>query len=154
MARSRKPDLWLSEVGARQLAPFFLSVNGDKFHFSPSEERKWIEFPVAPHVSGFVQEVRESVKHHGVLNPINVDQVMLDGEIRLVCRHGATRVWAARLYNLPIPVMIDIKDGDPPEDAIPVAVEDAHLHYNGRHILRTDRGATRMIARDISRFQR
>lgn len=144
------PTLFYSkEWGARKLAPYFLTKNGERFYFSDTPEQKWRDFP-SENIQPFCERVYNSVRHNGVINPINVDQIEIDGELQHVVRHGATRLWAARLLDIKLPVVFNVVDGDPPEGAVELDRLDGL--YMGRHDILNDNGVFRVKAKHVDRF--
>ena len=139
---------FVREYGARDLAPYFLNLDGVEFWFSDCPSRKWRDYE-SPTIAEFCSRVFESVREHGVMNPINVDQLERGGEIVRVVRHGATRLWAARILDLKVPIVIDVKAGTPPPGAVPL---DSLDMYHGRHDVHEHRGVVRIKARQNERF--
>lgn len=139
------PNLYFVEsYGAAEAAPFFLNIHGERFEFSDSAARKWQGHEFGP-IRDFCLDVLDSVGRNGVVNPINLDRMEIDGQIQDVVRHGATRLWAARILGIRLPAIIDVKQGEPPENG--TLVEDWRALFRGRHEMVTDNGVTRIKAK-------
>ena len=139
------PNLYYVEnYGAALAAPFFLNIHGERFYFSDTAARKWEGHEFGP-IRDFCIDVLESVTANGVVNPINLDRLHIDGKIQDVVRHGATRLWAARLLDLTVPAIIDVKQGEPPE--MGVKITDWQHLFKGRHELVDDNGVVRIKAK-------
>jgi ParB-like nuclease domain. len=90
---------------AADLAPFFLSYGNRRFYLGDTSAAKWKGVDNPEHMQRFADRVLESVRRHGVRNPIVCTTLPEGGEILIVVRHGATRLWAARLLGLTLPVL-------------------------------------------------
>ena len=102
---------------ARDSAPFFLHTAGVlPLRFGDTVKCKWANGKENDSFA-FAKRVIASVKQAGVINPVNLDRMEWKGAVQDITRHGGTRMWAARVLDLRIPVLIDVKDGDPPEGA-------------------------------------
>ena len=140
---------YVEDYPALDAAPFFVGSHFMKVDFETIEGKKW-HCSSGGKESKFWQRVREDVKARGVINPINIDRMKWNGVLMDVCRHGGTRLWAARLYKMNVPVLMDVKAGEPPEGGIPV--RDPLQLYEGEHYIEIVNGLFRVKAADIEAF--
>jgi len=111
---------YVERYRARDSAPFFFHTAGVlPLRFGDTVRCKWGNGKENDSAA-FARRVIESVKDHGVINPVNLDRMEYKGKIQDMTRHGGTRMWAARVLDLTIPALIDVKAGDPPPDGVPV----------------------------------
>jgi len=144
-------NLWfVEEYRAHDAAPFFVGSHFMKVDFRTTEAGKW-KCAAEGKEQAFWQRVRESVRDHGVINPINIDRMLWNGVLMDVTRHGGTRMWAARLYDLTIPALIDVKAGEPPENGIPV--KNPLELYKGEHSIEIVNGLLRCKAKEVNQWQ-
>ena len=140
---------YVEDYPAMDAAPFFVGSHFMKVDFETVPSKKW-HCSSGGKEDAFWQRVREDVKERGVINPINIDRMTWNGELMDVCRHGGTRLWAARLYKQTVPVLMDVKAGEPPEGSIPVS--DPLQLYEGSHKIEIVHGLLRIKAVNIEDF--
>jgi len=124
---------FVGEYPARRAAPFFLGLHGDVFWFCEDDDRKFSNQRFNNHANkALLRKLFASVQAHGVINPVNLERRLWGGEIQDIGVHGGGRLWAARKLDIEIPAIIDVIDGEPPEDGMPVGDGWAGL-YEGEH---------------------
>lgn len=120
-------------VSTADLAPFFLNRRKQKFHFNNARGQKW-DYRAPEHMEKFADRVFASVEQKGVINPIICTTELIDSAIQVCVRHGATRLWAARVCGLTVPVLcwdhLDVLDW--PE----ISERKAFELFTGEHYVR------------------
>ena len=111
---------FVADFPAERAAPFFDGVQ-DVFWFCEDEDRKFTNQTFNNDANkAMLRRLFASVKKHGAINPINLERREHDGEIQDICIHGGGRLWAARRLGISVPAIIDVIDGEPPEDGVEV----------------------------------